>query len=147
MSLRNVEIFHLCSINPLFVKKTERVYCVVRTESIHIIQVKFCLLGRAISQAFTRCSLTAEARVPSQATPYEICGRQSGMVFIRQYHSTSAPNLYSTTCCSYQKNKQLKTCEPFKKQFSFGYQTALGRNVLSLFYRQKIKYRQSAAPK
>jgi hypothetical protein len=30
------------------------------------------------------------------------------MVFLSQYHSSRAPDLYASTCCSHQKNKQAK---------------------------------------
>ena len=62
-----------------------------------------------------RLLLTAEAWVRFQANPCEICGgysdtgtgfSQSTSFFPCQYHSTNAP--YSSTYCSYQKDKRPK---------------------------------------
>ena len=52
-----------------------------------------------------------------RASPFEICGGQSGTerdfslstsVFPCQYHSTIAPHSSSSTCCSHQKDKRIK---------------------------------------
>jgi hypothetical protein len=49
------------------------VYCSVRTVSLNAIQ-EFSSLGRAMSQAVIRHSVTAEAAVRSQVSPRAICG-------------------------------------------------------------------------
>jgi hypothetical protein len=60
--------------------------------------------GRAIAQAVSRWTLTAEARVRARVDPCGICGGQSGTgagfsqsssVFPCRYHSTIVP--YSST--------------------------------------------------
>ena len=123
--------------------KRDWVYCVVRKESLHIIQVKFCLTGRAMTQAISRQPLNAEDRVPSQASPYEIYGWQSGTVFLRHYHSISAPNLYSSTCCSHQKNKKAKPGNVPKRNVL----SDIGEHWIEMhfqfFYRPRTKHHRS----
>ena len=99
-------IIPLYNINLLvfFITKTDCVYCAVRTE-----------LSQSVSMCFGRWPLNTEARVRSQVSTCYICGGQSGTgtglspstwVFLCHYHSTNVP--YSSTCCSWQKVKQVK---------------------------------------
>jgi len=96
-------IISLHDINWLvFITETECVYCAVRTGCLHVIQDNFRLKGRPMPHAGSRRPPpTAEARVRSQISLYEICGEQSGTRtgfspdtsrFPCQYHSTNAPH-------------------------------------------------------
>ena len=118
-------IISLYSIDWLvFITETKCVYCAVQTGSSYVIRVNFptpkCC---AIAQAVNRRPLIADARVRSQASPCEICGRQSGTVtsfspstsvFLSQYHSTHAP--HTSTCCSQQKDKPAKLANRQKEK-------------------------------
>ena len=61
----------------VFIAKTKRVHCAVRTVPINIIHDK-ASLSRAMAQAVSRRSLTAETRFRSCVSPCDICGRQNG---------------------------------------------------------------------
>jgi len=51
-------IISLHTINrPVFITEKEYVYCAVRTESLNIIQLLFCLHGRAMAQGIGRWPL------------------------------------------------------------------------------------------
>jgi len=66
--------------------------------------------GRVMAQSVSRRPVTVETRLRSQASPFEICGSQSGnrtgfstrISFFRCYFQPcSDPYLYPSTCCSY----------------------------------------------
>jgi hypothetical protein len=59
------------------ITETECVYCAVRTECIHTVQVNLSL-WLCHPQTVTRRSLTAKAPVRSQVSESEICSGQSG---------------------------------------------------------------------
>jgi hypothetical protein len=105
----------------------------------------FMIVFIAMAQVVSRQPLTAEARALSLASPYEICGRQSGTgtdfspstsVFPCQYHSASAPYLSSSTCSSYQDKRENLGNLPKSKVLPEMW--ALDRKVLSRFYAFKI---------
>jgi len=135
-------IISLNSINwPVFIAETESVYCAVRTGSLYIDHVNLRLQGRAMFQAVSRRPLTSEARVQSQYSPYEICGRQSDtrrgcspsisvppvsiipLILHTHLHLHAAVN--RTT-----NGRSLGT---FQKELNFGNRTALCGKVLPLF--------------
>ena len=119
------------------------------SESLHTIQVKLCLLGRAMAQAVSRRPVTAQARVRSRGSPCETCGGHSVTgsgfspsisVLSCHYHSTDAVYSSSSACYSYQKDKRAKLGEPYKKQCKFENRRALGRKVLSLSLSNVLSY-------
>jgi len=61
----------------VFIAETKRVHCTVRTVPINIIHHK-ASLSRAMVQAVSRRSLTAETRFRSRVSPCDICGQQNG---------------------------------------------------------------------
>ena len=95
----------------VFLVDTGSVYRVVGTALLYTIETN-------VSPQVSRRPVTAGARVRSHVRPCEICGAQSDTgtglspstsVFPCQYHSTNAPYSSSSTCCSYQKDKQKKS--------------------------------------
>jgi hypothetical protein len=66
--------------------------------------------GRAVAQPVSRRPVTVEARLRSQASPFEIRGGQSNnrtglptsiSFFGSYFQSSNDSYLYSSTCCSY----------------------------------------------
>ena len=112
MPTARLPIIFLQSIKLIACKKRYGlVDCAVGQSSLNTIQV---IYDRSMTQEVSRRSLTAEARVLSQASPCEICDEQSvtgtgfspsTSVFSREYNFTSTPYSPSPTSCSYQKDK------------------------------------------
>ena len=85
-------------------------------------------------------AFVAEGRLRSQVSPCEICGGQCGTgaslspkisVLVSQYQSKNAPRSSSSTCCTYQKEKLVRTIQTtlFRKRGRGG---ALDRKVSKL---------------
>ena len=73
--------------------------------------------GPCYGSGFSCRPLTAKVRLRTQASPYEICGGQSGtgtsfppstFGFPCQYHSSNSRYSSSSKSCSYQKDKRAK---------------------------------------
>jgi hypothetical protein len=71
-----------------------------------------------MAEAVSRRAHTTEAGAQSRVIPRELDGGQCGSgtgfspntsVFSCQYHSTNAPYSSSSACCSYQKDKRVKS--------------------------------------
>jgi hypothetical protein len=78
----------LCPAFPVFFRLLIRGH--IKMFGIYYIRV--LTLGRTITQAVSRWPLIAEARIQSQANPYEICGGHitCGQVFFRVLQSSRA---------------------------------------------------------
>ena len=63
----------------VFITETDYVYCTVRSESLSIFSLNFGPKRRAMPQAVSRQSLTAEVSVRSQVSQCEFCGGQSAL--------------------------------------------------------------------
>ena len=117
---------------------------------------RYGLNTKYTSDNFRRRLSTTEIRVRSKIIPCEICGGRSGKVtgffseyfgFTRQYHSTNAPYSSSPACCSYQKDKRVKSGNLPENNAVFVRLAALGVTVLPYFLslmgkiNEKIKWK------
>ena len=102
-----------------------------------------------MAQAVSRRPFRAKARIPSQASTYELCGGRCGTVasfaqnisvFSCQYNFTNDPYSPSTICCSYQKGKQANTKNFIESNALVGNRRERGRKVLLHFSLLMIKY-------
>jgi hypothetical protein len=151
------DYFPRTELNPvgLYTHNRDSVYCPVRTDSLSIIGVKFCLWRGAIAHAVSRRPSPRILRIRSQARPCEICSGQSGTGisfslstagFFPIIITPPVPHTRSSTR-RYQKDNG-RRLGAFQKAVLFGNRGAFDRKVLTIFFFQCLKaYRNTGLVK